>query len=1331
MAEENGQQIDSIYLKISAETVDAEKAIDKVIGGVENLNKKVKSVGKGKNGIKSSLEDLDEFKKRLDEVSASVTPSDNWVTIGKQIERATKHLDTLLTKQKKFQAINGNVDNKTSRGTQFDIAQAQANLKLLQKTKAEMESAPTDVFQKENWFENIQKYGTTNEEIIKKIKAEYTEAGNAVGELQENIAEVIRDRDYINPATDMIENLQKEISSIDLSALSDEMQNQEKEILGTINTIFGEMKRLGTQGGEFLYYDKDKDGYFPKDALAPEELAAKLSGKEADVRALIDSLKQMSQEALDATDSTKQFEEALSKITPNVIPSDIEDVLVGQINKASNAADRLFNRMEKFQALGGDTDSKSYRSLAYDYEQASVNLDHLIDQWDTLKQSQEDAMPVESQYDDLRSRAEDALGYIGDKALDITQNLGNLADTVGNKLTGAFSKLVGYTKSFVRTLSEVHKSSNTASASASKLVKEFTKFANLFSMRLKRIIISNIFSGFGTAIGDFAKLSAEYNNALSKMISQSRAFTASMVSAFAPIIQAIAPMIERLIALLVAAMNYISMFFAKLSGQSQYKAAVATSFDYASSLDKAGGSAKKAADGQKELNKQLAAFDKLNVITTKDKSNSGGGGGSADDGYQWIDMNVQDTSFIDRIVDPVMKAWDKVGDYVKKSFNRMVSEMKLLAGTIWDDLMTVWNEDATVAVLEDIGHIVGDLCNIVANLARNFRQAWEENDLGLKILENVRDAIGIVIGHVHEAIETMRVWSNSINFTPLLQGLEALTSSLSRVADFLGGVFEDVLNHLMVYVKFFTEDALPRLEYTLAYITESTAWKKLRTSLSYIWEGLEKFGENATNSFIDFIKEAGDKLNDFRTSDAFETFCKNLGKFAENFPTESFQGIANDIFNGLVNIGVALSDFTDSEDFQKFLSNLKDFIKRLDDSDIFEKVLTGIGDAIVAIADALLKFLNSDIFQAWLDGIVDLLERADSDDIANTLVIIAGAIAGFKFDAFAGTKAGKFTLILTAIAAFTGLGNVHGNAFRDTADGIDKLGNSSSKTGESFDSLWEKIPEVDNELKTLTSTTGFTTDQIGGFITELSNMNGSIESTFPFIDRLIENNKNSGNSIDKLGERYEQFKEDYASVNGDVSKLNEEQRRNFDYVYGEIQDIVNTFNNQYGDVASDVADKSLDMSDSITSNMETATDSVGREVDNMADKVNNMSWHLPELKLPKIKIEGSFSLNPPSVPSFSLEWYANGGFPTDGQLFVAREAGAEMVGSMGGHTAVANNDQIVEGIRAGVYSAVVAAMSNSSGGATVVQIDGKEVFRAVQKQNQSYIRRTGQSAFSY
>ena len=94
-----------------------------------------------------------------------------------------------------------------------------------------------------------------------------------------------------------------------------------------------------------------------------------------------------------------------------------------------------------------------------------------------------------------------------------------------------------------------------------------------------------------------------------------------------------------------------------------------------------------------------------------------------------------------------------------------------------------------------------------------------------------------------------------------------------------------------------------------------------------------------------------------------------------------------------------------------------------------------------------------------------------------------------------------------------------------------------------------------------------------------------------------------------------------------------------------------------------------------------------------------------------------------------IGFYADGGFPDKGQLFVAREAGPEMVGRMGGRSAVANNDQIVAGISAGVYNAVSAAMatgSRSSDGPTRIEvpliIGHREIARAVYEGEMELVR---------
>lgn len=91
-------------------------------------------------------------------------------------------------------------------------------------------------------------------------------------------------------------------------------------------------------------------------------------------------------------------------------------------------------------------------------------------------------------------------------------------------------------------------------------------------------------------------------------------------------------------------------------------------------------------------------------------------------------------------------------------------------------------------------------------------------------------------------------------------------------------------------------------------------------------------------------------------------------------------------------------------------------------------------------------------------------------------------------------------------------------------------------------------------------------------------------------------------------------------------------------------------------------------------------------------------------------------VNISTVSELHIPRLASGGFPDAGELFIAREAGAEMVGSIGGRTAVANNDQIVEGIKQGVREAMAESGSTHGGSFDVkVYLDGREVTAAVEK----------------
>ena len=105
---------------------------------------------------------------------------------------------------------------------------------------------------------------------------------------------------------------------------------------------------------------------------------------------------------------------------------------------------------------------------------------------------------------------------------------------------------------------------------------------------------------------------------------------------------------------------------------------------------------------------------------------------------------------------------------------------------------------------------------------------------------------------------------------------------------------------------------------------------------------------------------------------------------------------------------------------------------------------------------------------------------------------------------------------------------------------------------------------------------------------------------------------------------------------------------------------------------------------SVLTVMEKGMNNAVRAVNNVIREINRTSW-ITGISLSYIS----------QVKVDRIQYMADGGFVDEGQLFIARESGAEMVGAMGRRTAVANNDQIVEGISAGVSVAndgVIAAI---------------------------------------
>jgi hypothetical protein len=136
-----------------------------------------------------------------------------------------------------------------------------------------------------------------------------------------------------------------------------------------------------------------------------------------------------------------------------------------------------------------------------------------------------------------------------------------------------------------------------------------------------------------------------------------------------------------------------------------------------------------------------------------------------------------------------------------------------------------------------------------------------------------------------------------------------------------------------------------------------------------------------------------------------------------------------------------------------------------------------------------------------------------------------------------------------------------------------------------------------------------------------------------------------------------------------------------------------------------------------------------RGINKMISGINSIYFEVPEW-VPGIGGQ-SVGFDIESVSEVKLgrvSEYAGGGYPTQGQMFIANEAGPELVGTIGNRSAVVNNDQIVSAVSKGVYQAVVQAMGQSGGNQVVeAKVNDKVLFEVVVNRNRQETMRTGYS----
>lgn len=246
---------------------------------------------------------------------------------------------------------------------------------------------------------------------------------------------------------------------------------------------------------------------------------------------------------------------------------------------------------------------------------------------------------------------------------------------------------------------------------------------------------------------------------------------------------------------------------------------------------------------------------------------------------------------------------------------------------------------------------------------------------------------------------------------------------------------------------------------------------------------------------------------------------------------------------------------------------------------------------------------------------------------------------------------------------------------------------------------------------------------IAGIATTISTFIGFF--TQDPIQTLSDNVETQHSQLEDLIDNLEECLPDLEEATELVTDYNEKMEK-FSKESGGDEITILTF---LSDIVTGVWDTIKDIINSIIGGIETLANGVVDGFNLMIRALNKLSFTVPDW-VPEIGGK-TIGLNISEISKITIPRLASGGIVDEGQMFIAREAGPELVGSIGNKTAVANNDQIVAGIEAGVYRAVMAAKGVNGGGTQTIriinEIDGDVVGEKVIQYHNGKVMQTGVS----
>lgn len=866
-------------------------------------------------------------------------------------------------------------------------------------------------------------------------------------------------------------------------------------------------------------------------------------------------------------------------------------------------------------------------------------------------------------------------------------------------------------------------------------------------------LIATIQSAFAEGMQSLAQYSQSVNANISSMMSALMQLRNAFAAAFEPILSVVAPYLATFISWLAKAINMLGQFIAALTGKGYAVQAKKVQMDYAKSLKDTASGAGKAAKALKEMQDYTLGFDELHIIDTKQNDSGGADGGAGGGAGDLLPTDMFETVEIDSKIQDLAKRFKELLPLITSiaaglaawkiamGLFKQLAELKkkLQELQVLSKLNVAMNGLGTV--LANVGLILSNLMKVaptilgwsivIGIIVGRFVYLYQTSESFRKGLERTKEifkGILTVVGDVFKAVGKVLydigsgIWNYLIK--PFLEFIGIDTSRIEEefanffrmIKDWLGKLdidFGDLgitiagLALLFIPGGQLFGGALLAFEgisvalRALGGVSDET-WESIKTKAVEVWNSIKNFFKTTWDEIVNYYPE---KWNEVKTSTAelwesVKTTISEKWTAIKDFFTKTIPQIVSDIvkwFSEMPSkVGAAISIFftetlpnwatstynTFSEKVNNIVTSVATWFAQLPQK-IYEKIILFL-EKITLWKDKSIEKVNTEIPKI-LDKVAEWFGKLPEKimgELKKTIESIK-SIGGFILDG-----------ILEGASNF---GNKVGGFVQKLLSKVNKEAeiHSPSRLFKRETGVWIGAGIVDGMEESLSG--------VGNVINAVVNKVSGSDSLTPVVS-LEAPDISQWNEVWDIARA--KFSETKAAITSEMQNFYT-QINAMSLVFG------NTFKTSMSEYLNKTYDGIYNTFDAIRQTLQQVSDEVTRMLNQMVSDANSLAG----LTGKKYSHVGGYTMQ--QAQRFNIEMFANGGFPRSGELFIAREAGPELVGSIGGKTAVGGNDQIERAIFNAVLTAMSQAMANGSSQPIElnqkIELDGDVIYNNQQK----------------